>query len=587
MLHARASRWYAQYHQITAAILHAFSAQAWHWAADLLEQAHHSLVSFTWGANHYALVQFQRWIEQLPAEILACRPHFCLACVHLLSNITPHALLFRWLDLAEAALRTSLKEQIPAEVSQGSLSSQGQQEQRELLGEMLALRTLLLSYTGDGPATLELSEQALALLSPENGPFLAIVSIAKAIAYWGSSANNIMEAIKYDYQAILLTQEAKQPAVTCCMVASAAIDLIAAGHLEEIMQLTQQTLQLWTPSDGSRLPEEGWIMIMQAEILRERNQLACAHALAREAISLCEQAISVTALIFLFWGYAILTRICLSLGDVDGACMFLQQAEQIGQLMTQPLDEFLHSDFTIVDQVRLWLACGELDRATRWVQELDLIEQYVTPFARERQEVARARILLAKDQPTAALQRLEPALQRATAGQRWGHMIEIRFLQALAHQKLHEVPQALAALSEAVRLGEPEGYIRSFVEEGEAMGVLLCKLREEQRKREPTPYLDRVLAAFPKPRQTPASQSKRMTKQPSAQPLLEPLSEREQQVLELLAKGATNQEIAQELMIVVDTVKRHMSHILDKLGVHNRVQAVRQARRLGLLDEEP
>lgn len=119
------------------------------------------------------------------------------------------------------------------------------------------------------------------------------------------------------------------------------------------------------------------------------------------------------------------------------------------------------------------------------------------------------------------------------------------------------------------------------------MGVLLCKLREEQRKREPTPYLDRVLAAFPKPRQTPASQSKRMTKQPSAQPLLEPLSEREQQVLELLAKGATNQEIAQELMIVVDTVKRHMSHILDKLGVHNRVQAVRQARRLGLLDEEP
>ena len=140
----------------------------------------------------------------------------------------------------------------------------------------------------------------------------------------------------------------------------------------------------------------------------------------------------------------------------------------------------LHSCFTTIDQVRLWLACGELDQATRWAQKLELKESHFTPLARERQEVARARILLAQDQPAGALQRLEPALQRATAGQRWGHVIEIRLLQALAHQRLDEEAQALAALSEAVRLGEPEGYIRSFVEEGEALAVLLCKLREEQ-----------------------------------------------------------------------------------------------------------
>ncbi len=94
----------------------------------------------------------------------------------------------------------------------------------------------------------------------------------------------------------------------------------------------------------------------------------------------------------------------------------------------------------------------------------------LTSFARERQEVARARTLLAKDQPTAALQRLEPALQRATAGQRWGHVLEIRLLQALAHQRLDKEPQALAALSEAVRLGEPEGYLRSFVERRRSHG---------------------------------------------------------------------------------------------------------------------
>ncbi len=118
------------------------------------------------------------------------------------------------------------------------------------------------------------------------------------------------------------------------------------------------------------------------------------------------------------------------------------------------------------------------------------------------------------------------------------------------------------------------------------MRVLLCKLREKQRKVEATPYLDHVLAAFPKPSQMSPSPSKRRVQLTKAQPLLEPLSERELQVLQLMAKGASNQEIAQELVISVDTVKRHVSHILAKLGVHNRIQAARQAQELGLLNEE-
>jgi LuxR family maltose regulon positive regulatory protein len=325
-------------------------------------------------------------------------------------------------------------------------------------------------------------------------------------------------------------------------------------------------------------------MVLQAEILREWNELASAHSLATEAIFLCEQAVSLTSLLYLYLGYAVLVRISLSRGDLDTARAFLQQAEQIGQSMNQQTYQYLRSLFATIDQVRLWLACGDLDQATRWAWELDATGQPLTPFARERQEVAQVRILLARDQPTAALQRLEPVLQRATAGQRWGHVIEIRLLQALAYQRLDEEPQTLAALSEAVRLGEPEGYLRIFVEEGEAMAALLCKLQEEQRKVGPTAYLDRVLAAFPKQSQMSPSLSKRSAKQSQSQPLQEPLSERELQVLQLLAKGAANQEIAQKLVITVDTVKRHMSHILAKLGVQNRVQAVKRAYELGLLD---
>jgi len=149
-------------------------------------------------------------------------------------------------------------------------------------------------------------------------------------------------------------------------------------------------------------------------------------------------------------------------------------------------------------------------------------------------------------------------------------------LQALAHQMLNEETPALDRLSEAVRLAEPEGHIRIFVDEGLLMGTLLSKLREQQGKVGPTPYLDTVLAAFPQQNKTLKT----------LKTLPEFLSERELQVLQLLARGASNQEIAQELAIVIDTVKRHVTHIFSKLGVKNRVQAVKQARELSLLDKE-
>jgi LuxR family maltose regulon positive regulatory protein len=582
MLHARASRWYAQHHQTTAAILHAFQAKEWQWAADLIEEAYPPLVSFAWGANKYAFAQLQQWIEQLPAEILVCRPHLCLACVHLLWAITPYPLLFRWLDLAETALRASLKEQMPEEVSQGSLLPQEQQELRDQLGKVLTLRTLLQGFQKDGQAVLVLGEQALAHLSPENAAFRTIAAVGKSRAYYASYLNDAVTAIENGYQAVLLAQQARQPVVALSIVSLNSIYLIGAGRLHEAEQLIQRTLLQEIPSGGPRLPEEGWITFCQAEILRERNQLARAQTLATEAISLCEQSVALVSLPFLYWAYAIRIRISLSCSDLDAACVFLQQAEQVGQLMNQQVSLHQHSYFITVDQVRLWLACGKLDRATRWAEQLDVIQQHLTPFPRERQEVARARVLLAQDQPTAALQRLEPVLQRATAGQRWGHVLEIRLLQALAYQRLDEEAQALAALSEAVRLGEPEGYIRTFVDEGTPMRALLSRLRKRCAKHGSTPYLDTLLTIFKQ-----ESKAQHLAEEGTkAQPLPEPLSERELEVLQLLAQGQSNHEIAHELVIALDTVKHHVGHILSKLGVTNRVHAVKQARGFGLLDEE-
>jgi LuxR family maltose regulon positive regulatory protein len=198
--------------------------------------------------------------------------------------------------------------------------------------------------------------------------------------------------------------------------------------------------------------------------------------------------------------------------------------------------------------------------------------------------VALARVWLAQERPEEVLLLLTSLLEAATRQQRWGNIIELRLLVALASQMHNEEQQALTQLSEAVRLAQPEGYTRSFVDEGAAMWKLLSSMRGSSRTENipggnvTTRYLDRVLAAF-----WPQTGADHRAAQHA---LPEPLSGREHEVLHLLAGGASNQEIAERLVITLDTVKRHVSNVLSKLGVSNRTQAVSRARELGLLSPE-
>src|SRR5262249_5127265 len=140
-----------------------------------------------------------------------------------------------------------------------------------------------------------------------------------------------------------------------------------------------------------------------------------------------------------------------------------------------------------------------------------------------------------------------------TAQQRWSQVIEARLLQGLAYQVNQQEHEALSSLAEAVRLAEPEGYLRTFLDEGTPMQTLLSSLRAQQRKRGPTPYLDTLLASFSSsdlhkeqlhPELPPGPSRPRLPHEPASL-LLDPLSEREQEVLHLLAQGASNQEIAE------------------------------------------
>ena len=606
IVHHRASLWYAEHGYTTEAILHAFHAHQWQLAAEFIESI--PLKSLTRVVSENKVKMIWKWLEQLPRDFIRSRPRLCLACAQIMWVTAPQTTLEAWLDAAEARLTASFTVQTNQDASQPMLDPKELQEQKNLLGEVLAFRAMLRScQEEDGQIALSLCQQAESLLSANNFIAHAQVSFARMQASYLSSLNDAAGAIQSGLQASSLALTTGQPHLGIVLQSITIMYMIGTGQLHKAQQLSQQAMLQGNQMKQQGLSEAGYPALFQAEILREWNQLDAALSLAEEAIALCRQNASTLSLAFSLYQYAVLARIFLSRGEYDAARGALQEFEKLGRSMNQTTLLHARSLFTTVDQVRLWLACGELNQAFRWIERLELEGRRSTSFAREREEVACARILLAKDQPTLALERLEPVLVRATTAQRWMHVIEVRLLQALAYQMDKQETLALSVLSEAVHLAEPENYIRIFVDEGATMAVLLSRLRQEQRKAGPTPYLDTLLAAFPLQSTAGPSQPKRgeavktqtkakntmgmpetkqVIEQTKVQPLLDPLSDRELDVLQLLANGASNQEIAQELSIVVDTVKRHVSQIFSKLTVKNRIQAVKRAKELGLLGEE-
>ncbi len=495
-LHYRASIWYAEHHYTTEAILHAFRAHQWHWAADLIERLP-SMMSLTWGVGEHELVILRHWLEQLPRDVVCSRPRLCLASAQHLWMVTSPTILESWLDSAEAMLTASRREAIGIDTPDPILIPQTREEQANLLGEVTAFRAFVRSYQKNGETALPLCRQALALLPADNYLVRAQVACAQLWASYTSTANDAVAAIESGLQIISLAQAAEQTVLILAAMSSTVLHMIGTGQLHEAHWLTQQGIRLGTKPGEFMVPAVGWPILLQADLLREWNQLDMALVMAEEAISLCKQTASSISLFYLLCGYAVLLRISLSRGELDTARYALQKFECTSLNIHKDLEDYVRSHLITVDQVRLWLACGELDRATYWAQELDIGGLHSTPFAHERAEVARIRLLLAKNQPGLALEHLDPILVRATTGQRWNHVIEIQLLQALAHQMHQDTTQALKALSEAVRLAELEGYVRRFVDEGIAMATLLNKLREQQDKAGPTTYLDTLLAAFP------------------------------------------------------------------------------------------
>jgi LuxR family maltose regulon positive regulatory protein len=343
------------------------------------------------------------------------------------------------------------------------------------------------------------------------------------------------------------------------------------GQLHRTVEVCRQQWELAQEIGLLETVVAGWLLAIWGETLAELNDLEGALRQARKGVRLTERGkdVMVTG-----WSNLCLIRVLFSRGDFAGANKIIQKMEGIAR--KHDLPPFVASPMAAW-RARMWLAQGNLDAAAQWVAERGLDADGGPTLLREMEYLALARILIAQGRLAETGRLLQRLLDAAESAGHTSRTLEILMLQALATQAGGDTTQAMVTLEQALTLAEPGGFIRVFVDEGPPIARLLYKALSHEVAPD---YVRRLLAAFPvaEPEQPDPSKS-----QAPESAMIEPLSERELEVLQLIAEGLTNPEIASRLFLSLNTIKVHCRNIYGKLGVHNRTQAVGRARALGIL----
>ena len=358
-----------------------------------------------------------------------------------------------------------------------------------------------------------------------------------------------------------------------------AMILREQGKLQQTVVIYQEQMQLANKRGLSQSSFVAYMLALWGEALAELNDLEGAIIRAKRGFKLTERFRDQQ---MLGWSYICLMRVLFSSGDLAGAEEITQKMETIASESNLPS---VVTNQLAAWQARLWLVQDKLEAASQWAVERGLDIDGEPKLADEigfillSEYIVLARILIAQGRFDKSIELLQRLLEAAEAGGCITKVIEILILQAATRQAQGSTDQAITTLEKALTLAEPGGFIRIFVDEGPQMGRLLY----EAIKRDISPdYTSRLLAAFPvaEPEQTDPSKAQTLK---SA--LVEPLSEREIEVLQLIAEGLTNQEISSRFFISMNTVKAHTRNIYAKFSVKSRTQAVAKARTLGLLSD--
>ncbi len=553
LLHERASDWYAREGMSVEAVEHAFSAGAVEKAAELIDRS----AAQTWG---HANPQFLQQIARLPLEVVRRYPELCL-----------HAAWMSTISGRDEHVVEELIQAIESYSTQqfGSLPLKDLPEQdRARLAFARALRYYRAVYSGDSapPEAAVTLVQALAFVPEGLVGMRNTVEVMLGIIYTQQS--------RFKQAEQLLLAAAKRDIETGSTVAvPIAISRLARirilqGRLDEAAELCQHYQQYIDERGAWRYYINGTLKIVLGEVFYEWDRID-------EALLLLQAGLREN----LAWGiphsillaHALVARVQHARGDLQAARAAIEQGEQILQRARVHFDYYLEFER---QRVLLWLAQGRQDEAQGWADRRigeGLLDKDLGDTFNEQRKLTLIQVWIAAGQEKQAADLLDQLAEAARQGGRFGRLAEIRALQAVCQGASDA--RALEFLAEALELAYRGGRMRMFRDLHPRLPALLAQGISRGILK------DARLAAWAQ-RLVVSAESAAHRSQPG---LIEPLSPRELEVLELIAAGLTNQQIAAQLVISIGTVKTHTSNIYQKLEVDNRTSALARARQLKII----
>src|SRR5256714_1787570 len=584
-LHREAALWYQHQQWPHEAIPHALATQDFLFVAELLEDYVERL--YLQGELKTLLA----WIKLLPQEVLRAHPRLATSYMFAFNLLFP----FTQQQQEEKAYLHQLQEGVEVLLQSEDQTTLPEAERDRLHRRIMILKVWSLGARALSDGNVEQLNslvQQMQHLSLDDDTMWKLLSPGSfAMAY--RLAGNFPPMVAALQESRKSTQMTQNRYLEAQILWGLIVALIALGQLRQAHDRCQELQQL-VDSLGGPLPVAAYPDVFQAQLAYAWNQLEVAKSAAEIAI---DRTAPLQYMDILMVAYEVLVRVCIAQGDLIGAEQAVREMERVNQSAGIPLFRPLIEGL----RAHLWLAQGDLTRALDWAEHTPY-RQEVLVYSREIAYLALVRVYLAQLQYPPALQLLTALLSSAEQVSRVRSMISILALQVAALQASGATQEALRVLLRLLTLAEPEGYLRVFLDAGEPMQRALQALlttKHMQHDISPVPpalasYAHTVLDAFACEQRQIVQQeiiplvSKALppTSSPSsqvAQQLLEPLTQREQEVLHLLADGASNQDIANQLVVSLATAKKHVASILSKLGAENRTQAIARARSLSLL----
>jgi LuxR family transcriptional regulator, maltose regulon positive regulatory protein len=534
--HRRAARWYAGQRLMPPAIRHALAAEDYDLMADLLAQSYKLIL------GQGLLVSLQKWLSALPTAYQT--PLLRVA-----------AAWTRVYESGEAELRQTL----------AAIRNQLDGQDTALEGEMLAIQAVYGSLYGQPEQSLAWAEEALKLIPPDDclSRAAAYQALGNAYAYLGQldAAVAAYAEARHQFEGLGNPFMSQLP-----LYRTAAVQIMQ-GRLHQALQTYELVRQSAQAAGYEPSILTGEIFGHLSDLYWEWNDLEQAADYARQEVELASAGHTLLALVD---GYLRLAAVQAAQGERAAAEESLGlAAETAARLQSASISAQVE-----MARARYALAWGHLAAAVEWAESYARCRQTpdcpLTPLAAQTADLLLARVWMARGRTEAALNLLQDLIRAAEAAGRIRLTVEAYTLQALAYDRQQETARSQKAILHALALAKPEGLVRVFVENGRPLAALLAQVRHLYPN-----YVAHLLNEM---------RAGAMTGAATDEACPDPLTEREQDILALLAQGQSNQQIASALYISVGTVKGHINHIFSKLNAQNRTQALLRAHELGLIE---